>query len=473
MSLSEDASWRQFLDLAAHNMDRNPYAFVSGLVYASGGVNHVLALTVILGPTDRAEGPVGHRLVDFQGLRALRGAVAPDKVRELLAGLRLGKVSRSALPSAVDLDVSLPGRAGHPFALDRHSFVKRGSGTRSFPFPHELLTGTGADISDFLPSHVLAELGEQLPAAETPFAGLSALASELGFGMTLQDHASATVEILSPYWIGWEAAEPNLVEGTLRMKLVSHNGPIAPQGVLSIIPDAGAMADWRRRTVVGDSAWSTVDEGDGAIHYEALFKAKSSIPPSRVFLTVGRRRLDEFRMGLGSARAVAHALFDRDFELLTRRLQSTKNTDSFEEGVTWLLHLCGYSAARYGYKDVQGATDVVAFGDESIAIFAECTSKLPTTEKMKDLQARADAFQNKMEELQGRKLLLARAVFLPIPRGEIGDDLVNAAHDVRVTLVAKEDMANLLEGAVRGEDSRRAWAVIACCGPKWASIHLE
>lgn len=473
MSLSEDPSWREFLDRAAPNLDRNPHALVSGLVYASSTENHALALTVILAPTDQAEGPVSPRLVDYQGLRAFRGLVAPDKVQDLLGGLRLGKVPRGALPSGVDLDITLPGRAGRPFSFDRHSFVKRSGGARSFPFPHELLTGTGANLHDVLPPHFLAELGEQLPAAEIPFANLSALSRELGLAIGLQDHDSATVEILSPYWIAWEGAEPSLAEGTLRLKIASYIGPIAPHAILSIIPIAEAQADWRVRTVVGDNAWSTVDSGDGALHFEAVFKAQSPIPPSQVFLTFEGRRLDEFKVGLGSARVVAHALFDRDFELLTKRLQNTKNTDSFEEGVAWLLHLCGYSAARYGHKDVQGATDVVAFSDESIAIFAECTSKLPSTDKMKDLQTRANAFKRKMEELQGRKLLLARAVFLPIPRSEVSEDLRDSAHELQVTLVAQEDMANLLDGAIRGEDSRRAWAVIACCGPKFGSIYLE
>jgi hypothetical protein len=398
--------------------------------------------------------------------------VDPSKVPALLDGLRSGRVSRETLPLGVDLDLTLPARGDHPFVFDRHEFVGRGKGRRSFPFPVEMLSGTGASIRDCVPLHLLSELGELLPAAETPFADLAALARELSLGIELQEHDSATVEILSPYWIQWEAVDPNLAEGTLRLQLASLTGPLAPHAILSIIPDADAQADWRLRTVVGDAAWSTHDDGDGVIHFEALFKAHAPVPPARVFLTSGKRRLDEFKVGLGSARVVAHALFDTDFDLLAKRLRNAKSSESFEEGVAWLLHLCGYSAARYGHKDVQGATDVVAFSD-NIAIFAECTAKLPSTEKMKDLQARADAFQNRMSELQGRKLLMARAMFMPLPKSEISADFIQHAHEFRVTLVAQEDMANLLEGAIRGEDSRRAWAVIACCGPKFGGIALE
>ncbi len=178
-------------------------------------------------------------------------------------------------------------------------------------------------------------------------------------------------------------------------------------------------------------------------------------------------------MGLGSLRVIAHALFDSEFQQLRKRLASAKhNTDSFEEGVAWLLHLCGFASARYGHKDMQGATDVVAFRDESIAIFAECTAKIPPLEKIGDLRNRADAFQQRVNE-RGRSIVLARAMFVAVSKKEISDEPVDRDHEQRVVLVAKEDMEALLEGAIRGEDAVHAWGYIVNCSPKFGAIHLE
>jgi hypothetical protein len=87
--------------------------------------------------------------------------------------------------------------------------------------------------------------------------------------------------------------------------------------------------------------------------------------------------------------------------------------------------------------DLQGATDVVAFRDENLAIFAECTAKIPPPEKIRDLTARADAFQRRVKEAHGQPVVLARAMFMTIPKKDVTDALVERAHEDKVLLVAQ------------------------------------
>ncbi len=470
----EPDPWDQFLAAATPNTSRGCQPVVSALAYRAGDEWAGLAVTIILGPAGAAiEGAVGPRIVDDIGFRAFRGTVHPEKLAGLLAAIRTGRLSPDVLPEGVDLELNLAGKNGQTMSYYTPHSHKRHEGPLEYPYPHDILEAHGDYVEDWVTRGGLARLNEALPSAKEPYSGLAALASELQLGVVPEERTSRTVHIVSPIWIGWDFLEPGIVAGQLRLGIHSFWKEVGDDLVVSVISRPGDGPAWSYRSVVGSERWSVSVDG-GVTRFETVLQAKGQVPAADLFLSFGGKTLDAVPVGLGSVRVLAHALFDGDFEQLRKRLNSSKqNTDNFEEGVAWLLHLCGFASVRYGHKDMQGATDVVAFREGSIAVFAECTSKLPPFEKILDLRNRAAAFQRRVKEARGSSIVLARAMFVGISRRDISDEFVARAHEERVLLVAKEDMEDLLEGAIRGEDARHAWARIVGCGPKFGPIHLE
>jgi hypothetical protein len=471
---TNSSAWDQFLRLAEPNTNRECQAVVSGFMYRSGDAWASLAMTVILGPAGaRIQGPSGPRIVDAQGFRAFRGIVSAEKVPPLLAGVRTGLLTPDVLPAGVDVELSTNTREGRACNYFDPTAEKRNSGRPEYPYPFHILRGRGDMVADWVTPNALAALSDALPSAEHPFGDVRGLARELDLGADFDHGSSRSIQILSPVWIGWDSVEPDIAAGRVKVRLHSFWSDVGDDLVLSVISRPGKGPAWHYRSVVGTDTW-VVSREDGVTRYESELQAKCPIAPADVFLSFQRRTLDTFPIGLGTTRVFAHALFDPDFAQLRKRLNASKqNTDHFEEGVAWLLHLCGFSSARYGHKDMQGATDVVAFSEEHMAVFAECTSKLPTLEKISDLSARADAFQRRVKDARGSAAMLARAMFIGISRKDITDEFVERAHEQRVLLVANEDIQDLLDGALRGEDAVRAWGRIAHCGPRFGPMYYE
>lgn len=447
---------------------------VSGLAYNTPDSCIGLAVTVILAPADAAiPSPVGPRIVDLLGFRAFRGSVSSEKVADLLAGLRSGCVPANVLPQGVDHELTLRRRDGHPLAYLHPRFEERHKGPLEYPYPHYRLEGHADNIGDWVPSGALGALSDALPSAGEPYPDLASLASDLQLGMVPEERTSRTINIISPIWIGWTSVETDIADGLVKLKLHSLWSDIGDELVVSMFPRSSEGASWRKRSVVGSEEWTVSDES-GVRTFEAVLRATGPVPAADLILSFGSKPLDKVPVGLGSLRVIAHAMFDDGFQLLQKRLSSARsNTNNFEEGVAWLLHLCGFASVRYGHKDVQGATDVVAFRDESVVVFAECTAKIPPFQKVVDLRNRADAFQRRVRDSHGRSVLLLRAMFVDVPRQDISDDLVQRAHEDKVVFVTQDDMNRLLEAAATGESALHAWAIMANCGPKFGSIHLD
>lgn len=471
--MSSPGAWERFQPLAAPNLDRGCQAIVSALAVQTSRGWVGVAVTVVLGPADAGlNGIQGPRIVDALGFRAFRGSVPPGKVQGLLAGMQTGLVAADVLPEGVDVDLDLTGRDGRAITFYEPQFRKRNENQFGYPYPYHLIEGVGDLVGDVASPGALGQLSEYLPTAEHPFAGLSDLSAELQLGGPPEERSSRKIHVISPIWVGWDSMESSIATGELALKIHSFWSNLGHDLVLSAISRPERAPPWRVRSIVGDRGWDSSAE-DGVYRFSTVLKANGSVPPADLHLSYRGVRLDTIPVGLGSVRTIAHAVFDADFDSLRRRLSNPKTTEAFEEGIAWLLHLCGFSAARYGHKDMQGAVDVVAFRDDSIAIFAEATSKIPPVEKIIDLRNRADAFQRRVKEARGVSVVLCRCMFVGVSREALSDEMISRAHDETVVLVANEDIDDLLEGALRGESATRAWGRLANCGPKFAGIHLE
>jgi hypothetical protein len=320
-----------------------------------------------------------------------------------------------------------------------------------------------------------AEVRARLPASDPPFASLSAVARDLRIGSRLEHNDRTSVLVVSPFWLALTRFESNHESASIGVEVLSYWPEISKAATLSLLPDV-EFVDHKAVMPIGDNSWTSDTGAEGTTVFRKTLQIGESIGAADLSLNYGGRQVEAVRVGLAGARVVAHAVIDSDFRALRSRLFERKNksdSDRYEEGVAWLLHLCGFSVSRYGYKDVQRATDVVAFFDDSAAIYAECTLEFPSMDKLKDIETRAEGLRTRLEVNYGRSIALVRAIFLPHNRAELSPADANDAHDqARSIYICGDDQEELLRMARRGESADACFAFIAQRGREHATVAM-
>jgi hypothetical protein len=458
------------MDRAKANLDRKCGAKVACLYFRKGDQWRNLAATIVLGPFPVRLHTRSPLVADVIGFRAIEGTIGPDQVEPLLLGIRNNGVADPAyLPSGCSDRIHFfEDSPLRPYQFDQTpSFEEGRPRLLNFSWPAWRLFAQGTSVHSLLPHGVWERINLALPAASPAFASIEHLAGHIGIADRVETGRTTFIDILAPYWLKFEKVTANQIDGTITVSIRSRWPAITGNASLSMIA-GGAAPSPVVPMPVGGEGWETKTEEDSMILTTRL---KPTAPgPWELFLNFEGQRIGSSRTGLGRSRLVAHQLIDPECKELRDRLaakpkgieqKKAKRDDRFEEGVTWLLHLCGLHAARYGYSDVQQAPDVVAFLDDRGALYVECSIDFPPGEKLSKLRTRAEKFRATMAQEYQRDIIVEPLVCIPLRRSDLSEDQLENVRSERIGLLCEEDLAKLRDQAHSGEDPVRVFCRLA------------
>ena len=465
MAKNIDDPWKRFIALSEPNLSRNCYAHVSCICRKDDGQLENLNCCVILSPMPTIEGPTGSNLLDAEGLVAFRDTVPPEKVQGLLEGLRAGLVPPELLSTGAGLPLSL--HEYQPLCRDKFTAAEH---LNLYPVPVAafLLEAEPSGSTRFFVDGQDERLERSLPSCDPPYNDLDGLVRDLAIGHRWSRRPRLC--IVSPMWLEIGVAE-QVETGEIVMQVLTRWQELRGDVSVALLPRSPAYLHHKALMTVASPDWECEKLGDGPYSWTSRVAPKQPIGPCDVVVNYRDRKVDSARTGLPNTRVLAHQFLDPDFRALEKRLGLGDNkkpkADQFEEGVAWLLHLCGMSAAHYGHKDMQRAPDILAFTENFRVLFAECTIEPPSLDKVKNLRSRAAAYQKRVIHHYGVEIFVQPALFVAFPEEELTDGELESIHDLDCVVVGTTGMNKLIEGAFQGEDAESMFFSVVVNGREW------
>ncbi len=455
--MSNGRDWfKQFIEIAKPNLERRCAALISTLTYQARYLSaepewHGVSTRIILVPFTTVSGPVGPRIFESATFRASRGLVSPEKVGRLLESLGNGVVLPDALPvgwsQAVHLSPNTPTQFHQPRFFEADSLRV----PLAWRVPGYETSAIGVRDGDFDRGivHALEALERQLPAFDPPFGGIRGLAEEIGLAHAPGPGvATSVVEVIAPLWLTLDDLQRDVREGRLRIKVKSYWTDVGGEASVSIISRGDPH---KTRLPLGEAPWNVGSDSEGARVYTADVRVPDG--SVSVHLNYGPENIATILSGVASTPALAHELADPGFAILRSFLLGPvhRKGDNFEVGVAWLLHLAGFRSVRYGLKRLQRAVDVVAYLDDFNLVYGECSVEPPDPDKLSDVASRASALTELATSRGRRPITVLPTIFTAAPSGP----LVRERPYPEVLILAREDIEDLLERALRGESAAR------------------
>jgi hypothetical protein len=267
-----------------------------------------------------------------------------------------------------------------------------------------------------------------------------------------------SVEFVAPFWTWIDAASATR-DGELAAGVSSHIDVLASRFTLAVDPvEMPRMAE-KRLLPLTNGEWKVETSGSATRRLLRLMTRA----PTVLSLNFDGESIQHKPVGAGNLRVLAHQHNDDpDLEVLRKKLLG-ENSDLFEEGVTQLLHLCGFAAEHIAGK--REAVDVVAFGATDDVLFVECTLRELDMKKLDKLAARARSFEDMMERRVGEEGgHVRRALFMPVRRKTVPAPTLEAVEQHGVILCCKEEIDLIIEMALRGEPPNKVLSEISLAG---------
>lgn len=183
-------------------------------------------------------------------------------------------------------------------------------------------------------------------------------------------------------------------------------------------------------------------------------------------------------------RLAIFAHLDRDLRVLESVLNPVKDdrkdstSSQFEAGVAVLCTLLGFSAISLGkaLPQLQDAPDHILISPKGDIAVIECTtSHIDKNDKLTQLFGRAQAIRSLLNEagFQGRRLLAVIVTSLSV--GEIAKSDTEKAHQLGISVVAKEDLKEAIRRARNGEPAQQIFddAVVNRAGNGQLALNIS
>jgi hypothetical protein len=293
------------------------------------------------------------------------------------------------------------------------------------------------------------ELDLELKTADAPFDNLDELLIHLGLPTTAQMGDSSTLEIV--------ARSPGMIDPT------------------SIIKDGEAIVECRLA--------NSLQVSGVKVGYKVFRKDKvdrGHVPGSEIqWRQDNDMKMGSYRVSVGDAflvqvflsfagtwlhqwwisnpqkrlnpRHAIHQVFDEDLELLKQRLlkPETDKPYAFEEAVSTLLHLLGFSVSNYGrIPKLQQGPDIIAVSPSGHIGVVECTvGLLDQNDKLAKLVQRTKLIRDKLNGTGYGFVQTQPVIVTPLTKDEVRAHLETAGkHDIAV--VCKENLEEMIKRIV-------------------------
>lgn len=368
--------------------------------------------------------------------RFVSGATPAD-IKSFLVKARNGEIL--AIDGTTSIPIQADGNLSTFFSPIHHPFVSEGPRLPSLRVSGASKHNLTASVAD---SRVL---DWELKAAEVPFDNLDELLGQCNLPTQMQMGDSTMLEIVakSPVTIsdastitGSDAViECRLATaldiGKLRLGYkVLHKDSVERESV------SGSAFDWRQEGGIKVGTYR-MSVGDASLLQ--TFVSYAGVSHHQWWVTDPQKRLNP--------RHAIHQIFDEDLELL-RRMLLKPETDKpyvFENAVSTLLNLLGFSVSNYGrIPKLQKGPDIVAISPAGHVVVVECTvGLLDENDKIAKLVQRAKLIRDKLNSAGYGFLQLQAVIVTPLSRDEVTANLETAGkHDIAV--VCKEDIEEML-----------------------------
>lgn len=286
----------------------------------------------------------------------------------------------------------------------------------------------------------------ELKAAETPFDNLDELLSHCNLPGQMVMGDSTTLEIVakSPAMI----SDASLISGgdaiiecrvaaalgnqklRLGYKVLHHKESIERKSV------NGSALEWRQD---GDLKIGTYRVPVVSASLLQAFISYAGISHHQWWVTDPHRYLNP--------RLAIHQIFDEDLELLRRMLlkPDTDKPYAFENAVSTLLNLLGFSVTNYGrIPKLQRGPDIIAISPAGHVGITECTVGLPNeNDKLAKLVQRVKLIRDRLKETGHGVSQLQAVIVTPLSRDEVTANLETAGK-YEIAVICKEDIEEML-----------------------------
>jgi hypothetical protein len=454
----------RFLAAARPNLERQCFGHLRAIVVEQGKELWNLVGSLTLSPFPEQEIPDGLRAFCLGPLRVISHVVSPNAVEATVRAIYRGSVPIGAANEpGFSVDRVGGERTPYPFAGGQLNRDLAGWPRERFAVAQSavIALGTGSPIQNVAGSEVLRALDLALPNSSPPFSDLS----DLGRALALRDelfHATeASWRMISPFWLWLDDVNWRVDDGAVDVRVRSA-WPNLQTASISVVPETGHVA--LRQRVVFDDKWAVTNVGSGFTVYERGIPWRPEDGLAHVFLNYGGVRIDSARTGGGNVRRLIHEIYDpRTTKLLKLLDAESGQARDFEIGVAWLFHLCGLASVNFGHAGLTKEVDVVADGDRWI-VFAECTTGPPDSKKIRNTADRAAEYERRAKKVHAPELETLAVICVPLSKTEVNDAIVVECADNDVVIVAREDLATLLEGVNRGKGADAAIDLILKLG---------
>ena len=199
---------------------------------------------------------------------------------------------------------------------------------------------------------------------------------------------------------------------------------------------SGTSFEWRLENGAKEGS-CRVQVGDAQLMQ--AFASYSGVALHQWWITDPNKRLNP--------RHAIHQVFDDDLELLTKQLFKPESDKAhmFEQAVSTLLNLIGFSTGTYGrIPKLQRGPDVIAISPAGNIGVVECTLGLINeNDKLAKLVQRTKLIKDKLSQTGYGHLQVLPVVVTPLPRTENSANLEEAGK-LGIAVVCKEDIEALI-----------------------------
>lgn len=398
---------------------------------------------------------------EIERLVIRKGWVPRDEVRALI-----GRLAESQTTIAIDgHDLTLTNGSERPYGFN--NWLPSERARKRVGWVSQELVGSGETISRFIGEERYQTLARRLPGAEPqPFASWAHLGAFLGSEFHLTHDYSAFFDCFAPTYARIADATMVLVTGECEIAVELREPITAADVRLVLAPDDPEF----RAVVVPGPDWTRAEDDI----WRASVAFKPDVGSVRVQLLAQGELLEERTIGVPSLASRVHGVVDPELAWLRRLLGlggAPAKSDGFEHGVLAVLNLGGLSAVHYGHASGENFPDLIACVGSSYLVVGECTTDAPSLHKIQTVHARAEAVRARATE-QKWDVRLARTLFTPQPERSLSTEARERAEELSVGICAQEQLEQLLEAVIRGDQPRHVWWLLATFCGKFASIKM-